>query len=565
MGRAGIHRRLRRRALAASLLLCLGLTACQAVPSAGPVREGLSDLNQADQPVQFNPGGPAVGASQEDIVRGFISAAASSADDYAIAREFLVPAYADEWDPSLGVLVDEGTQQYREAGEGIGVLSLSAIASVDERGSLQPVAPGAATEVRFEFAQVDGEWRIASAPAGIILDKSTFAAVWTPLQLYFLSADNRLVSDTRWFLNRATISTQVVGELLAGPTEQMIEVLHSAVPAGTALAAGAVPVVDGTARIDLTAELLDADPGTMELIKRQVGASLQSVQDVARFELLVNGSLVEEGPVLAPENSAPAAENQYVAVLSQGVFGSIAAGEVTPLPAIGARIAQLQPTAVSLAPDRASAAVLHQGVVSWVSPSDLVQVDLRDGLLAPSLDRFGYVWSFAAGSPNAVLVTKPGQRTAVLPVPWLGGRTPQAVRISQGGSRVAVLVRDAENPEQSTVLVAGVVRDGAGDPLSFTDIATSELWVSGAPVDLDWIDDQRFVTVSRNGVSGRITQGVLGQFAVESGAVPGAVSVSGGGSRPLMRVLDDDGRLFAPQGSGWQRQQDQVALLAKIG
>lgn len=565
MRRRGIHQGTRLRALAVTLLVSLGLAGCQGIPSSGPVNEGLKSLSQADQPVQFNPGGPTAGASQEDIVRGFVSAAASSADDYATAREFLAPEYADAWDPSLGVLVDEGTQQYREAEENVGVLSLSVIASVDGRGTLQPVGPGAATEVRFEFAEVNGQWRIASAPTGIILDKNTFAAVWTPLQLYFLSADNRLVSDTRWFLNRATISTQVVGELLAGPTEQMIEVLHSALPAGTALAAGAVPVVDGTARIDLTAELLDADATTMGLVKRQLGASLQSVPNVARFELLVNGSLVEQGPVVSPDTTSPTAENLYVAALKDGVFGPISAGEVTQLSGIGARIAQLQPTAVTLAPDRRSAAVLHQGNVSWVSPDDLVQIDLRGGLFAPSLDRFGHVWSYSPAKPGEILVTKPGERAAQLPMPWLGGRVPVAVRVSQGGHRIAVLVEDSAFPEQSKVLVGGISRDATGVPLALTDTASIELWVAGTPIDLDWIDDQRFVAVTRNGVSGKVTQGVLGQFSVESGVVPGAVTVSGGGNRSLLRVLDDDGRLYAPQGSGWQRQLDGIVLIAKIG
>lgn len=567
MPKRGIHQRTWRRALAAAVLACvgLGLAACQAVPSAGPVREGLASLSQAEQPVQFNPGGPTEGASQEDIVRGFVRAASSSSDDYAIAREFLAPGYANEWEPSAGVLVDEGTQQYRESGESAGVLSLTAIATVDARGTLHPVAQGAATEVRFEFVRVGEQWRISAAPAGIILDKNTFTAVWAPLQLYFLSSDNRLVSDTRWFLNRATISTQVVGELLAGPTEGMAEVLHGAFPAGTLLASGAVPVVDGTARIDLSPELLDANPAAMELVKRQLGASLQMVPDVARFEILVNGSLIEQGPVVAPDTTLPSAENQFVAVLSDGVFGAVSAGLVVALPDIGARIAQLAPSAVTLAPDRRSAAVLHQGTVSWVSPEDQVQVDARGGLVAPGLDRFGHVWSYSTESPAEVLVTLPGQRAVQLPMPWLGGAVPKALRVAQGGTRLAVLVEDTAAPGRSKVLVAGVGRDGEGNPIALTDTASTELWVDGAPVDLDWIDDQRFVVVSRNGSSGKITQIVLGQFPQESGSVPGAVAVSGGGSRTLLRVLDGDGRLFAPQGSGWQRQQDDISLVAKIG
>jgi hypothetical protein len=163
------------------------------------------------------------------------------------------------------------------------------------------------------------------------------------------------------------------------------------------------------------------------------------------------------------------------------------------------------------------------------------------------------------------LVTKPGEQAVQLPMPWLGGREPVAVRVSQGGNRLAVLVADSGTPEQSKVLVGGISRDAAGVPLALTDTASIELWEAGIPIDLDWIDDARFVAVTRSGVSGKVTQGVLGQFAVESGTVPGAVAVSGGGIRSLLRVLDDDGRLYAPQGSGWQRQLDGIDLVAKVG
>src|SRR5690606_2051499 len=115
--------------LLTAALAVLAVTACQAIPASGPVREGLSDFNQAEQQVQFNPDGPAVGATQEEIVRGFVLAASSSADEYAVAREFLAPTYRDEWDPSLGVFVDEGSQDFHSEGDNIGLLSLSGIAT----------------------------------------------------------------------------------------------------------------------------------------------------------------------------------------------------------------------------------------------------------------------------------------------------------------------------------------------------------------------------------------------------------------------------------------------------
>ena len=550
------------RGLAVLAVAAVALTACQSIPASGPVREGLANFDQADQPVQFNPDGPAIGASQEEIVRGFVRAASSSSDDFAIAREFLAPAYSTEWDPSFGVFIDEGEQSFREAEGDVGVLSLRGLATVDEHGTLAPVQPGPATEARFELVQVQGEWRIASAPAGTILDKSTFTAVWSSRQVYFLSPDNRLVSESRWFLNRATLSTQIVGGLLDGPSADMTGALRSAFPSGTTLVANSVPVVDGAAQIDLSVELLSADEATMDLIMRQLASSLQSVPGVSRFQLSADGVVVGVASVSAPEESSLGTERFGTVVLKAGVLGEITGGEIAELPEIGDRIAALNPTAVSLSLDHTSAAVLSSSGISWVSDDAQVQIDLRPGLIEPSFDGFGYIWSYASSAPGEILVTRPGESQLLLQMPWLAGRVPVAVRVSKQGTRIAILVADGD---QSAVLVAGIVRDAEGRPSALAATATTQLWVTGAPIDLDWVDDQRFAALTRAGSAGRITVGAPGQFATDSGTVSDAVSVSGGGSRAMLRVLSAEGRMFAPQGVGWQRQDEGIALIAKTG
>lgn len=564
----------RRRALSlvAAALAAVMLTACQAIPASGPVREGLTDLTQADQPVQFDPSGPQPGATQEDIVRGFVRAASSITDDYAIARQFLAPSYRDGWDPSLGVFVDEGTQPFHAEEGDVGVLSLSGLAVVDEHGTLVPIRPGPTTEARFELERIEGEWRIVSAPSGVILDKSTFTALWTTRQLFFLSSDNRLVPDTRWFLNRAALTTQIVGELLAGPSEGISEALHGAFPAGTALTSSSVPVTDGTAHIDLSVELLDSDPAAAELAKKQLAASLQSVSGVSRFELSVNGVVVDDGSVGLAEDGSAVSDHLGTVVLDNGVFGELSGDTVQELPGIGDRVAALSPSAVSLssvsrgAPDSLRAVALSGQGVAWVSGSDTVQIDTRSGLVQPSIDRFGYVWSYATSSPGEILVTLPGETQEVLPIPWLAGSAPVAVRVSRSGTRIAAIVADGD---QSTVMVAGIVRDAAGRVLAIGEGATAQLWVAGAPVDLDWIDETRFAALSRvggPGGAGKITIGSVGQFAVESGTVADAASLSGaGGARIALRVLAGDGRLYAPQGVGWQRQAEGIDLIAKVG
>jgi len=548
-------------------LVATGLLACQTIPDAGPVTEGLSDLSQAEQPVQFDPPAPAAGASREEVVRGFVRAATSSVDDYAIAREFLTPDYAEAWEPTEGVFIDEGTQPYREVGENVGELSLSGIATVDAAGTFTPMPAGADTEMRFEFEQIDGEWRIASAPNGIILDRNTFSAVWTPRQLYFLSPDDRLVPETRWFLNRATLATQIVGGLLAGPAEDDAEALRTAFPSGSTLTSRAVPISGGVAQIELSPELLSTDPETMGLVKRQLATSLQSVPGVTGFELSINGAPVERGSVEPPEGDIRSSEYQQPVVMRDGALGPLGAGDIAPIPKIGKRIADLRPSAVALNSERTAAAVRHASpagqVVSWVSPNAIVKLDVRRGVLPPSLDPFGYVWSVATSDPGRVLVELPGKSSGLLDLPGLNGRIPVAARVSPGGNRIAMLIRDGGG--DSSVIVASIVRDAKAKPVAITQKVTRSMDAAGAPLDLDWVDEMRLVTLTKAGAGVKVTLGSLGHLPIDNGVVPDAASVSGGGSRALMRVLASDGSLFAPQGSGWQRQYSDIQLLARTG
>ena len=551
----------RRRALAAvAALAAVLLAGCASIPSSGPVQVGLRDLEQAEQSILYNPEGPASGASQEEVVRGFVKAATSPVDDYAVAREFLTPDYAPQWDANYGVLIDDGARPYRAEGSRAGVLSLSASAKVDADGLLLPVAPGPSTDVRFEFERVGEEWRISSAPAGVILDRATFTSIWSPHPLYFVGPGGYLVPETRWFLSRTALAAEIVGALLEGPSERMREVIRSGFPAGTALASNSVPIVEGRARIDLTGEVLEAGPRALSEVEQQVKASLQSIGGVTGYELLVDGTPLrdtggEPQLRLATEISNPS-------VLVGGRFGTLVGGEFEPMESFGADIAELDPRAVTLAPDDSAAVVLGGPGVSRVDADGPVLVDDREGQLQPGLDAFGYVWTTTRDVPELLRATGPDGVAVSVQAPWLRGLHPVSVRLSPDGSRVAALVSDGE---RSLVLVAGVLRDDAGKPQRTTEAAETHLWTGGEPLDLDWVDQTRFAALTSAGGTSRVTVGGVGLFSTEQGSVPGGAQLTGGGSRAQIRVLGAGGDLFTSQGVGWQRSENDIVLLAKRG
>lgn len=561
---AAARARRRRSALGAVAALAAAalLTACATIPGSGPVTEGLKNLEQTDQVVQYNPSGPVSGASQEDLVQGFLIAATSALNDYSVAREFLTSDYAGQWDPYYGVLIADGSRPYRSDGEAAGVLSLAAVAKIDAQGVMLPVKPGPRTEMRFEFEQVGGEWRISSAPAGIILDSTTFATIWEPQQLYFVGPGKVLVPETRWYLSRPALVTEVVDALLQGPGERLRDVVRSGFPAGTALVSKSVQVVDGVARIDLTGSILEAGPVAMAEVEKQVEMSLQAVRGVTGFELLVDGTPLRDTP--GGEAATPQLVNRVFdpAVMTGGVFGTIVSGEFRAMSGFASTIADYDPSAVTLAPSEQAAAVKNESGVTLVDEDGALLVDDRPGLLEPAFDLMGCVWTVQASDAGTLRITAPDGTSSAISAPWLAGREPVAVRVSPEGARVAALV---PSDEGSQVLVAGVVRDENGVPVATTEEADVQLWVTGQPVDLDWLGQQRFVTLTRAGAASKVTYSGPGQLAIQQGSVPGGRQVTGGGTRTQLRVLGEGNDLFAEQNGGWQRADGDVSLLAKRG
>ena len=547
----------------ALLLGAFALVGCDAIPDSGPVNPGLTNLQQSEQQVLFAPPGPVAGASPEDIARGFISAAASNVNDYATAREFLTPEYSLQWDPYTEALIDEGPRDYEQESDTVGEMSLPAVAAVNEHGELTPIPPGPDTNVRYEFEQIDGEWRISSAPTGIVIDKATFTAAWSPHQVYFIGPEGQLVPETRWFLSRTSTATQILSELIAGPSEHMIDVLTSAFPADLGLTDNSVPVVDGSARIEVSAELRNAESSVKEDVVRQIAASLQAVPGVSEFDLISDGELVAEETVGRPNESPINAETQGTAVLQNGEFGLITASEVEPLGDLGETVADLNPRAVTLSRELDAAVVQAADGISWASNGDLLKIEGAPQQLEPSLDPFGNVWTYSVENPDTLLMIEPGVRVVEVDAPWLADLDLATVRVSPDGSRVAALIEDGDN--MSTVRIAGIVRDEDGVPTHTTESAPPQLWVSGTPIDFDWVDESRFVTLTSTGAGSKVTIGWKGSFPTEQGSVPGGVSVSSGGSRTSIRVLDNSGNLYAPQGNGWQTQATDVEMLAKRG
>lgn len=547
-------------ALAGMLALALCLAGCSGIPRDGSVRAG-QGAQPGDTPAPvFLPSRPQKDASQEGILRGFIDAATSPENDYEIAREFLAPSYSGSWSPESGVTVDDGGgRSIVAADERTMVFSVNPVAEVDEIGEYQEVESSAAVPLRYQFVQVGGQWRISAAPNGTVIDQTTFRDVFSAQSLYFFDPDfNFLVPDLRWFPRGAATLTKIVNGVLAGPSPWLAGSVVTAFPGGTKLTADAVQVVARDAKVDLNSEALNADRQTLQRMKAQLAASLPT-------GLTVEITIDQNSQAITDlESGAPLVDPRVDAralVLRGDEFGFLAATgqSVTPLDGLSDAIAQLAPTAVTLASGQGSAAVLASDGVYLVRAGDDPQLlDTRAGLLAPSIDNDRFVWSVPANDPSALVVYGPSGEATVLPTPWPEATSISSLKVSRDGARLIALLGTGSETRfvVASIIRTGVVPTGIGAPVLLASgggVGQGATWINEltvASLSLLPSGEARIVAQQIGGVSTVLESPVSSRFIVGSNSV-----------RDL-RALTDTGSLEVQRGAGWQARIGDVTLLA---
>ncbi|PPG93194.1 hypothetical protein C5C39_00040 [Rathayibacter sp. AY1F3] len=555
------------RAVAAAALLALGLAGCAGIPRDGDVGVGRPDTAPQDLQYDFLPSGPAVGASQRDILTGFIDAASSPQNNYKIAREFL--STGADWTPGEHVTVDEGQRSASPQSGSTLSLTITPVAEVDATGVYTDVATTAGLTLDYGFVQENGEWRISAPPSGVVIDRTTFEQVFSTHALYFFDPGYQyLVPDLRWFASRAdsSTSTTIVTELLRGPTPWLRDsaAVVSAFPTGTTLAAETVPVESQRAVVDLNPAALEADPAQWRLMALQLNRSLANVSNVTGVALSV-----EQNPIDVPSEvtglpTSPRVDTRPL-VLTDDAFGFLGSSGLAGL-GISDRIEALQPRAAVLGEQRgadsdASAAVLTAAGVSLVEPDGAdVLLDGRSGLVAPTIDPLGYVWSVPSASPGQLVAySADGSRSMQVATAWSEVESLASIAVSRDGTRMLALAQDGQ---QATVLVAGITRSRDGDPVAVGEpvVLRSTL---GTAVAAAWTDELDVVSVVRASTGeDAVTMNLLGGGATALGTTTGTVQIAAGNTSTQVRILAEGGELRQQRGSAWQTTATDIRLLA---
>jgi hypothetical protein len=559
------------------------LTGCGGLATESPVQQGLDvgSVQENEVRVEANPVAP--GSSPEQVVLGFIRAAAASDDQYQVARSYLAPSAQDAWRPDSSVVVftDETALAIAATVPGSVRAVAKATARIDGNGVYQELPPSSTVPVTFSVQRIAGEWRISGLPEGFgtWLSEADVERLYDPFNLYFLAAtERRLVPDVRWYPVGTGLATRLARGLLSGVPAYLKGAVRSDVPQGTRLAVDSVPIDSGTARVNLTAIKLTSDPGQRQSFGAQFLATVDQAAGVDRVALQLEGT----------ELQVPGAnDGGSLSSLAALGFGAPPEPSSKPLLRNGSTLVAVDPLKLTdrdeqVPADRSTWPALPVGwafpalswsgaevaavsgdrrqVARWRGTTQVQLLDVGTRLSPPTYDRHNVLWvagregdrtrvwavNTAAGSDDAA------SRPKVVTAAWLDNRSVGSIRLSPDGQRVAVYSTDRAGKDLR-VDVAGVVREPNGLPRSLAEplnLAPALTLVR----DLVWVDESTLAVLGRKASSQVIRPWFvpLGGPISAGPEIAGAVSITTvNGERGLV-VTSDRHVVQIRAGNRWQ-------------
>jgi len=546
--------------------LTISVAACSGIPRSGVVHQGVPVAQDDSNAIEFLPASPADGATQEQILRGFLDAASSPQDDYAIARQYLARAFLTSWDASASVTVDFGVRTIALTSDTSAVLQTVASATVDGRGEYAEIKPSTPLSLSYAFVREGAQWRLAAVPAGVVIDRFTFDQVFSTHALYFFDTTfMHLVPDLRYFPAGSFTATRIMKALLQGPATWLAEggAVVSAFPAGTALVADAVPIAARIAMVDLTPQALKATSAGFSHMQAQTGASLNSIDSVSGVQILVAGNVQEIAASTNPNLDITTRVDARPLGMFNGTFGFLNGESTEPIAGLSELLQPLNATAITVASSLGLAAARTEaGVVLVRSTSGVTMLDTRPGLISPSLDPSNYIWSVPANAPLEINVYSTDGQVTQVAAPWPEASRIVSLNIARDGSRlVALLVQD----DQTRFVAANIQRGDHNRPIKI-GTPINVITDPGVPLDATWADPSTVVSLVRgtDGSSHLASQTIGGQ-SQELPSSAAVVSLAGANMMTQLRIRAADGSLYVLRGTAyWQLLASNVSVLATL-
>ena len=546
--------------------VALALSACAQIPTSGPVERGAPVLGAEDDPqVRVLPRGPVPGQTPQQVVAAFLDASASFEDEHRVAKQFLTPRAREVWKPEAGVTVldDLPRPTFELKGDRV-VVRARQTARITADGAFLP-SGGTPIQESFRMKQDGDLWQIAALPQGLVLDRLEVSLAYRAFDIYFMNPSHTfLVADPVHLpVTQSGSATILVESILKGPTRWLRPAVASAIPAGTSLNLGSVPVENGVAQVDLSAEFYDATPEGLEEASAQITATLlQLSPTVTEVSISVEGQPLQL-PAAPPTFTSETWERYHSEALTpalgalyvdDGVVHRID-GDNRPTVQGAFGTGDLDVRDPSMSWNGSIVTALNQSRTELLLNNPFLSLRVDDTVegrrfLPATIDGDDRVWLLDVGGREPRLRVRTGDRwrSAVLRAP--AGEI-RSFRISPDGSRVAMVVSRDNGPRAQSELMMGRVVQGA-DGYRVEAFRPVERNLAGVR-DASWVDARTLVVIAGN--AGSIVKPLLinidRTITELTSDLVGATTVTGAPGLPLLAGTRG-GVIVASNASEWR-------------
>lgn len=536
-------------------------SACAALPRSSDIKVGPNlDSGLTSDYLYYSPVGPTEGASQVEILNGFLNAGTGPQNDYSIAREFLSEKFKSEWNPNQEVLIQRGKVEYSMYSNILATATVEVAAQVNSKGQYEALATGSTRLLDFEFVWENEQWRLQKAPNLTLVIQPVFDVIFRSYSVYFYDQQfEYLVPDLRWFPSRASTGTRLVNALLDGPSDWLSSAVRSAIPSGTKLSTASVTILDGVATVDLTNRALTATAKMRERAKAQISATLSQLANVYNLDIQIERTPQDIATMRPP---IPAETSMSPVALTGSGLVHLASNVNTSVIGSKQLLAQTGASDFALSFDEqylamAGPAGAYLAKLGQVG-NNAKLIDGRGGLLAPVFDIQGFVWSSSSMVGQGVVVTDlTGKRVAFNPG-WLTGTDRLAFSVSREGSRALVLTRTETGTQ---LYVMAIERNGKSEPIRF-GAPKLVLGSSAAITNASWAGEVDLAVLSSraNGLAAPAIT-TVGGATVNLATIQGATSIVASNGTSSVYVLSRDGTMYQYRGASWNLVQGSVVAL----
>ncbi len=546
-----------------ALALVMALTGCASLPIAGPVRIGPDLVPTTDgDSFYYSPSSPFDGASQTEILNGFIAAGTGPQNDYAVAREYLSESIRSSWNPNQEVLIQRSSPQVVISDQDTAELVVDVAATVDADGKYQVTPLGTGRVLEFSFVLEDSQWRLSAVPDATVLIRPVFDVVFSGYSVFFLDRQKRfLVPELRWFPTTPATGTRLANALLGGPSSWLKPAVVSAIPTGTRLSIDAVTVENGVALVDLTARALVASRADRSLMKSQLEATLSQLTNVSQVAISIERAMQE---IVDSDNETGELGVRSLAVVGEEGLELLASSQESIFEAGKNFFGQSELSEIALSGQSGWIAILtDSGVLRTKGDrpgAEVEQIDTRAAIAGIEFDSQEYLWSISRATNSEIIATAPSLEQSIISAPWLTGQSVRAFAIAPGGSKIAMLV---QGPSRTRVLVSAVVRNLTGTPIELAE----PIEVAGEladPSSISWIDQITVATVNTASGSTSALLSTIGGTSRQIPALPGTRKIVAAGTSSQLYLLTETGELFSYRGSAWTPLRQSVRVLALV-